>query len=93
MTDADDFSLLHRIEQSGHVFRPSSDSDSDRAAFQKTVENLLKLRSLGLIRLADERLTRAEDGSYVAAGPADLTPAGIAALSNHRRLAPRRPPD
>ncbi|HEY7564710.1 MAG TPA: hypothetical protein VIA81_07290 [Acidimicrobiia bacterium] len=92
MTDHRDFDLLQRIEQSGHVLRPASGSEEDRAAFQETVDNLLRLRGLGLVRFPDRRLARDKDGFYTAAGPCDLTPAGIAALSNHRRLAPQRPP-
>jgi hypothetical protein len=85
-----DFELLERVE-AGHVFRPEDRSDVSRAAFQHTVQRLLSLRAVGLIRLLDGRLMRAADGSYLMAGPADLTPAGVAALAQDRRLGPRPP--
>ncbi len=84
-----DFELLDKVEKGGRIFRPRDGSDLGRAAFQHTVDRLLSLRAVGLIRLHDGRLMRAGDGSYLLAGPCDLTPAGVAALVNDRRLGPR----
>jgi ketosteroid isomerase-like protein len=77
----DDFEVLEEVERGGRVFRPSGSSDMSRAAFQYTVDHLLSLRAMGLIRLLDSRVMRAADGSYLRAGPCDLTPAGVAALA------------
>jgi ketosteroid isomerase-like protein len=77
----DDFEVLEKVERGGRVFRPSGSSDMSRAAFQYTVDHLLSLRAMGLIRLLDSRVMRAADGSYIWAGPCDLTPAGVAALA------------
>ncbi len=88
--DQGDYELLERIERGGHVFRPDR-SDEGRAIFQQTVADLLRLRGIGLIRLPEGKLMRAEDGPYLMAGPCDLTPAGIAELANDRRLGPRAP--
>ena len=86
-----DFELLETIENGGRVFRPRDSSDVSRAAFQHTVDRLLSLRAVGLIRLLDGRLMRATNGSYPQAGPCDLTPAGVAALTDDRRVRPRAP--
>lgn len=87
--DQTDYDLLVQIERGGHVFRPKSRSPDDRAAFQALVGHLLHLRGIGLIRLADGRLMQAQDGTYLMAGPCDLTPAGITALAKDRQLGPR----
>jgi hypothetical protein len=89
--DQTDYDLLARIERGSHVFRPRSGSAEDRAAFQAVIEHLIYLRGTGLIRLPEGRLMRSEDGSYLMAGPCDLTTAGIAALSKDRSLGPRPP--
>lgn len=89
--DQTDFELLERIERGGYVFRPHNRSEEERAAFQQKVADLLRLRGIGLIRLLEGKLMRAEDGSYLMAGPCDLTPAGIAELAKDRRLGPRPP--
>ena len=91
IVDQTDYDLLSLIERGGHVFRPKGRWTEGRAAFQALVEHLLHLRAIGLIRLPEGRLMRAEDGSYLMAGPCDLTPAGIAALSQDRSLGPRPP--
>ena len=62
-----------------------------RAGFQRTIDQLLKLRGIGLVRLPEGKVMRAKDGSYLMAGPCDLTPAGVAALANERSLGPRPP--
>lgn len=87
--DQTEYDILVRIERGGQVFRPDSRSPEDRAAFQVVVDHLLRLRGTGLIRLPEGRLMRAQDGSYLMAGPCDLTPAGIAALAKDRSLGPR----
>ena len=86
-----DFELLEKMENGGHVFRPQDTSDVGRAAFQHAVDRLLLLRDVGLLRLLDSRLMRAPDGSCLMAGPCDLTPAGVAALTDDHRLGPRPP--
>jgi ketosteroid isomerase-like protein len=80
MDDAD-FELIEKVERGGRVFQPSDSSDMSRDAFQYTVDHLLSLRAMGLIRLLDSGVMRAADGSYLRAGPCDLTPAGVAALA------------
>ena len=55
------------------MFKPTDQSAEGRAAFQQTVDQLLRLRGVGLIRLPEGRIMRAEDGSYLMAGPCDLT--------------------
>jgi hypothetical protein len=85
------YDLLTQIERGGHVFRPESRSAEGRAAFQAVIEHLLQLRARGLIRLPEGRLMRAADGSYLLAGPCDLTPAGVEALAKDRRLGERPP--
>jgi hypothetical protein len=87
--DQTDYDLLTQIEQGGHTFKPKDRTAEARAAFQDTVERLLHLRGIGLIRLPEGKLMRAGNGHYLMAGPCDLTPAGIAALSNDRRLGER----
>lgn len=89
--DEADFELLERIEQGGHIFRPTDQSRDARIAFQRDIDNLLRLRGVGLVSLPERRLMRAEDGSYLMAGPCDLTPAGVAALTHDRSLGPRPP--
>lgn len=89
--EQDEFELLEQIERGSRVFRPESKTPEARTAFQALVERLFHLRAVGLIRLADGRVMRAQDGSYLLVGPCDLTPAGIAALSNDRRLGERPP--
>ena len=79
------------IEKGGHVFRPADHSVEGRAAFQRTVDQLLRLRGIGLVRLPEGKVMQATDGSYLMAGPCDLTPAGIAALAKDRSLGPRPP--
>jgi hypothetical protein len=86
-----DLELLEKMEQGGRVFRPRDTSDVGRAAFQHTVDHLLSLRDVGLVRLLDSRLMRAPRGSYLMAGPCDLTQAGVAALADDRRLGARPP--
>jgi ketosteroid isomerase-like protein len=80
----DDFEVLEEVERDGRVFLPSDDSAGSRNAFQYTVDHLLSLRAQGLIRLVDSHVIRATDGSYLRAGPCDLTPAGVAALAAAR---------
>lgn len=80
----DDFELLVKMENGGHVFRPSDNSDMSRNAFQYTVDHLLSLRAVGIIRLLDSRVTRAANGAYLSAGPCNLTPDGVAALAAAR---------
>jgi hypothetical protein len=89
--DQADFELLEMIEKGRHVFKPTDQSAAGRAAFQYEVDHLLRLRGAGLVRLPDGRIMRAEDGSYLMAGPCDLTPAGIAELAKDRSLGPRPP--
>jgi ketosteroid isomerase-like protein len=80
----DHFEVLEKVERGGRVFLPSDSSDLSRNAFQYTVDHLLSLRAMGLIRLLDSRVMRAANGSYLRAGPCDLTPAGVAALAAAR---------
>jgi ketosteroid isomerase-like protein len=80
----DNFEVLKEVERDGRVFLPSDSSDMSRNAFQYTVDHLLSLRAMGLIRLLDSHVMRATDGSYLRAGPCDLTPAGVAALAAAR---------
>ena len=89
--DQPDFELLERIEQGGHVFKPADRSGESREAFQETVDQLLRLRAVGLISFPDGRIMRAEDGTCLMIGPCDLTPAAVAALARDRRLGPRPP--
>jgi ketosteroid isomerase-like protein len=78
---SDDLELLEKVEKGGRVFRPDDSSDMSRAEFQYTVDHLLSLRAVGLIRLLDNGVIRAANGSYLRAGPCDLTPEGVAALA------------
>lgn len=87
----EDFELLEMIERGRQVFRPTDHSAEGRVAFQRLVDHLLRLRSVGFVRLPEGRVMRAKDGSYMMAGPCDLTPAGIAALAKDRSLGPRPP--
>lgn len=89
--DQADFELLEMIERGRNVFKPTDPSAESRAAFQHTLDQLLRLRETGLVRLQDGRIMRAKDGSYLMAGPCDLTPAGIAALAKDRSLGQRPP--
>ena len=86
-----DFELLEMIEKGRHVFQPTDHSMEGRAAFQHTIDHLLRLRGIGLVRLPEGKVMRAKDGSCLMAGPCDLTPAGIAALAKDRSLGPRPP--
>lgn len=83
--DEGTFKVLGQIEGGRHVFRPLGDTQEHREAFEREVERLLHLRAIGLIRLEESRIKKSPDGTYESAGPCDLTPAGIAALSNSRR--------
>jgi len=87
----DNFEVLKEVERDGRVFLPSDSSDMSRNAFQYTVDHLLSLRAMGLIRLLDSDVIRATDGSYLRAGPCDLTPAGVAALAAARDSDPTAP--
>jgi hypothetical protein len=89
--DQAEFELLEMIEKGRHVFQPTDHSVEGRAAFQQTIDLLLRLRGIGLIRLAEGKVMRTEDGSFLMAGPCDLTPAGIASLAKDRSLGPRPP--
>jgi hypothetical protein len=89
--DQADFELLEMIEKGRHVFQSTDQSGEGRAAFQHVVDQLLRLRSIGLVRLPEGKVMRAKDGSYLMAGPCDLTPAGIVALAKDRSLGPRPP--
>lgn len=90
--DQADYELLDRVERSGHVFRPGSPAPEAQAAFQVLAGRLLHLRAIGLIRFADSRIIKAEDGAYATIGPCELTPAGLAALSNDRQREERPQP-
>jgi hypothetical protein len=89
--DQADYDLLEMIEKGRNVFQPTDHSVEGRVAFQHMVDQLLRLRSVGFVRLPEGRVMRAQDGSYLMAGPCDLTPAGIAALAKDRSLGPRPP--
>jgi hypothetical protein len=89
--EQEDFELLEMIEKGRQIFRPTDHSAEGRAAFQYLIDHLLRLRSIGFVRLPEGRVMRAKDGSYMMAGPCDLTPAGIAALAKDRSLGPRPP--
>jgi hypothetical protein len=85
----EEYRLLARIERGDSVFRPAGPAGEERAAFQQTVAQLLQLRQRGWIRLPEGRIGRSKDGSYIVVGPCDLTPDGIEALRQDRRLGPR----
>ena len=89
--DQAEFELLEMIEKGRHVFQPTDHSVEGRAAFQQTIDLLLRLRGLGLVRLAEGKVMRTEDGTFLMAGPCDLTAAGIASLAKDRSLGPRPP--
>jgi hypothetical protein len=77
--------LLQRCAD-GHTHRPS---DRPGADFAITVNHLLRLRDLGLIRLDDGRIMQSQSGRYLLAGPCDVTDAGRRALEQDRGLGPR----
>jgi hypothetical protein len=79
----DEMQLLKRCGQ-GRIFRPSDSSEP----FVITVERLLRLRDMGLIRLDDSRIVRSRLGRYLLAGPCVLTEAGRWTLAHgkHFRL-------
>jgi hypothetical protein len=87
-----EYAVLDRIERGRSVFRPLDTSPEARDAFRRVVDRLLHLRATGLIRLDESRILKAADGSVEKVGPCDLTPAGIAALSNRRMLGDPPPP-
>ena len=89
--DQADYEVLERIERGGYVFKPRDQSEESHAAFQQTVEQLLRLRAVGLVRFSEGRIMRTESGVYLMVGPCDLTPGGVAALSHDRSLGPRPP--
>lgn len=87
LSDAD-VVLLTRLEAGEHTFRPGT---VPRAGgdFEQLVAQLVSLRDRGLVRLAEGRIMRNQDGRVLGAGPCDLTIKGRAALEEDRRLGPR----
>ena len=84
LSDAD-VRLLTLAEQ-GHTFRPA---DAAEGVFDVLVDHLRQLRERGLLRLDEGRVMKSQRGTYLMAGPCDLTAAGRDALARDRRLGPR----
>ena len=80
-----DVRLLTLAEQ-GHTFRAK---DAAEGVFDLLVDHLRQLRGRGLLRLDEGRIMRSQLGTYLMAGPCDLTEAGRQALGRDRRLGPR----
>jgi hypothetical protein len=84
-----EYDVLAAIEEGTSVFRPQDVGPGIEAAFERTFEVLLALRSQGWIRLPDGRIARDRAGRVMLAGPCDLTDAGRRALAQERQLGPR----
>jgi hypothetical protein len=86
-----EYEVLSGIARGQSVFRPKDRSPAAQQAFGETVGLLLRLRRGGLIDFTDSRISKTEQGSYLAVGPVTLTPQGLAALTKDRRLGLRPP--
>jgi hypothetical protein len=87
LSDADVRLLM--LAQSGYTFGPS---DAAEGVFDVLVDHLRRLRDRGLLRLEEGRIMRSQRGTYLMAGPCDLTEAGRKALAEDLRLGPRPGP-
>lgn len=86
-----EYEALSYLERGRSVFQPRDPSRDAQQAFGETVGLLLRLRRAGYIDFSDSRISRTEQGAYLALGPVTLTPQGRAALVRDRRLGMRPP--
>jgi hypothetical protein len=84
LSDAD--VRLLTLAEKGHTFRSK---DAAEGVFDVLVDHLRQLRDRGLIRLDESRIMRSQLGTYIMAGPCDLTEAGREELERDRCLGPR----
>ena len=83
--------LLSYLETGRSVFTPSDASHEAQNAFAETVGLLLRLRRVGYVDFPDSRISKTQQGVYLAVGPVNLTAEGRAALGRDRRLGQRPP--
>jgi hypothetical protein len=86
-----EYDALSYLEAGHSVFRPVDASTEAVRAFAETVGLLLRLRRQGYVGFPDSRISKTDQGTYLAVGPVDLTPAGLVALLRDRRLGERPP--
>lgn len=84
-----DYDLLNYLESGRSVLKPSDASREAQNAFAEIVGLLLRLRRVGYVDFLDSRISKTEQGAYLAVGPVNLTAEGRAALARDRRLGER----
>jgi hypothetical protein len=86
--DSLEYEVLSYLDAGRSMFRPRVLSRETQEAFVEVLGLLLRLRRVGHVEFADNRISRTQ-GTYLALGPVDLTPAGRAALAQDWRRAQR----
>jgi hypothetical protein len=86
-----EYDLLRYLETGRSVFQPPDAAHENQTAFAEVVGLLLRLRRAGYVEFRDSRISKTEQGVYLAVGPVDLTAQGRAALARDRRLGERPP--
>jgi hypothetical protein len=84
-----EYEVLSYLEAGRSVFRPRNLSQEAQQAFIELMGLLLRLRKEGCLEFPDCRIFRTGQGTYLAAGPVELTDAGRSALTRDRRLGER----
>jgi len=87
--DSLEYEVLSYLETGRSVFRPRNLSAEAQQAFVELMGLLLRLRREGSVEFPDGRVSRTQQGTYLAVGPVDLTETGRAALARDRRLGER----
>jgi hypothetical protein len=87
--DSLEYEVLSYLDAGRSMFRPRVLSRQAQQAFVEVLGLLLRLRRAGQVDFADNRISRTQQGTYLAVGPVDLTAAGQAALAQDRRRAQR----
>ena len=84
-----EYEVLSYLEAGRSVFRPRDLSGEAQQSLVEVLGLLLRLRRQGHVHFEDSRISRTQQGTYLALGPVSLTEAGRAALSQDRRRAER----
>ncbi len=87
--DSLEYEVLSYLEAGRSIFRPRNLSREAQQAFVELLGLLLRLRREGSIEFSESRISKTEQGTYLAAGPVDLTESGRVALARDRRLSER----
>ena len=87
--DSLEYEVLSYLEAGRSMFRPRDLSREAQQSFVEVLGLLLRLRREGHVTFADSRISKTQQGTYLALGPVDLTDGGRAALAHDRRRAQR----